>query len=145
MPFSTVMDRTVVHAPVVNVPYVLAALVLGMGAVLHVGSGHAPVLVALAPLGVVIVTVALAVAAALYVRRHRSEPRAGWRRMGFEALQAIPDGVRELPARLRNPVLLLAATGYWAGMWGSAPRRSCSTGSSRSGSRPSRGRSPSAH
>jgi putative heme transporter len=115
MPFSTVMERTVVHAPVLNIPYVLAALVLGMGAVLHVGSGHAPVLVALAPLGIVIVTVVLAVAAALYVCRHRSEPRAGWRRVGFEALQAIPDGVRALPARLRNPVLLLAATGYWAG------------------------------
>jgi uncharacterized membrane protein YbhN (UPF0104 family) len=73
------------------------------------------VLVALAPLGVVIVTVALAATATLYVRAHPSDSRTGWRRTGFEALQAIPDGVRELPPRLRNPALLLAATGYWAG------------------------------
>src|SRR5205807_9610247 len=80
-----------------------------------IGPGHAPVAVALAPLGVVTVAVGLAVAATWYVQTHDSKPRGGWRRFAREAIQAIPDGLRQLPARVREPALLVAATGYWAG------------------------------
>jgi uncharacterized membrane protein YbhN (UPF0104 family) len=105
----------VIHGPILNLPYVVAAALLGTSVVLHVGPGHAPSLVALAPLGVVITAVAIAAAATLHVRTPRARPRARWRRLGREAPQAIPEGLREIPARLRDPRLLLAATGYWAG------------------------------
>lgn len=115
MPFRVVMVRSVIHGPIFNLPYALAAVLLGTSVLLHVGPGRAPSLVALAPLGVVITSVAVAVAATVYVHRHRSQPRARWRRIGREAVQAIPEGVREIPTRLREPGLLLGATAYWAG------------------------------
>jgi uncharacterized membrane protein YbhN (UPF0104 family) len=115
MPFRVVIVRSVVHGPILNLPYVVAAALLGTSVVLHIGPGHAPSLVALAPLGVVLVAVALAVWATRYVRTPRAQPRARWRRLGREAVQAIPEGLREIPVRVRDPGLLLAATGYWAG------------------------------
>ena len=115
MPFRTVMARTVTHVPIFNLPYVLAAVLLGTAVALHIGPGHAPTAVALAPLGVVIVAVTVTVGATAYVRAHPSRPRAGWRGTGREALDAVPEGLRDVPARLREPALPLAAAGYWAG------------------------------
>jgi uncharacterized membrane protein YbhN (UPF0104 family) len=115
MPFPVVMSRTVVHAAIFNVPYIVAAIVLGTGVALGLGPGQAPLAVALAPLGVVLATVSVAGAAALFARTHRAAPRARWRRVGRDVIEAIPTGVRELPDRLRQPSLPLAATGYWAG------------------------------
>src|SRR4051794_482856 len=60
MPLRTIGVRSVVHGPLLNVPYVAAALVLGAGVLAGIGPGHAPVAVALAPIGVVLVTVAIA-------------------------------------------------------------------------------------
>ncbi|HWC87368.1 MAG TPA: lysylphosphatidylglycerol synthase transmembrane domain-containing protein [Solirubrobacteraceae bacterium] len=115
MPFRTQMVRSVVHAAIFNAPYVLAAIVLGTSVALGVGPGHARLAVALAPLGVVLVTVSIAAGAAVLSRRLRGDPQARWRRIGRDVIEAIPDGVRELPASLRRPGLLLAAAGYWAG------------------------------
>lgn len=115
MPFRTVMTRSVIHAAIFNLPYIAAAILLGTGVALGIGPGRAPLAVALAPLGVVIVTVALGGGAALLAHRRRAEPRTRWQRVGRDVIEAIPDGVHELPARLREPRLLLGATGYWAG------------------------------
>ncbi len=115
MPFRVVVARSVVHGPILNLPYVLAAVVLGLSVVLNIGPGHAPSAVALAPLGVVLVALALAAGATRTARRPRSRPRDRWRKLGREALEAVPDGLRELRTRLREPLLLLAAAGYWTG------------------------------
>ncbi len=115
MPFPIVMTRSVIHGTILNLPYIAAAIVLGTMVALGLGPGHAPLAVALAPLGVVLVAVSLAVAAWLLARARRSAPRVRWRRIGRDIVQAIPDGLRELPSRLRQPSLLLGAAGYWAG------------------------------
>jgi uncharacterized membrane protein YbhN (UPF0104 family) len=115
MPFRVVMVRSMIHGPVLNIPYALAAVLLGTSAALQIGPGHAPTVVALAPLGVVLVAAALAAAATLYVRTNPRPAQTGWRRWGREAVQAIPDGLRAIPGRLRDPAVLLSATGYWAG------------------------------
>jgi uncharacterized membrane protein YbhN (UPF0104 family) len=115
MPFAVVMVRSVIHAAVFNLPYICAAVVLGVTVVAGVGPGHAPVAVALAPLVVVAVALTLVVAASAYARAHPHAPPIRWRRIGWEIVQAVPAGVRELPARLRQPLLWLGATAYWAG------------------------------
>jgi putative heme transporter len=115
MPFAVQMVRTVIHAAVFNIPYVVAAILLGLSVVLGVGSGHARVLVALAPLALVIVSVALVGAAWRLARHQHGEPQTRWQRIGRDIIQAVPEGVRELPSWLRRPGLVLAAVGYWAG------------------------------
>jgi uncharacterized membrane protein YbhN (UPF0104 family) len=115
MPFRLIVIRSIVHGPILNIPYIAAAVVLGFGVLLGIGPGHAPTLVALAPIGVVIVTIALFVAAARYVRRPQARPVGRWQAYWTEGVAAIPDGVRSLTTRVREPKLLLAATGYWAG------------------------------
>jgi uncharacterized protein (TIRG00374 family) len=117
MPFRTQMVRSVIHAAIFNTPYVLAALVLGISVAFGVGPGHARLIVALAPLGVILVTLSIVAGAALLNRRLEAgeEPQARWQRIGRDIVQAIPEGVRELPGRVREPSLLLASIGYWAG------------------------------
>lgn len=115
MPFAALMVRSVIHFAIFNVPYIAAAIALGTTAALGLGPGHAKLVVALAPIGVVLVTLALAAAAAVLDRRLGGEAPPGWRGIGREALRAVPEGLRRLPASLRRPQLLLAATGYWAG------------------------------
>jgi uncharacterized membrane protein YbhN (UPF0104 family) len=115
MPFKVVITRSVVHAAIFNLPYIGAAIVLGAGVALGIGPGHAPLAVALAPLGVVSVAVLLAAGATRAARAQRGEPRGRWQRVGRDVIEAVPDGLRELPARLRQPSLLLGAVGYWAG------------------------------
>jgi uncharacterized membrane protein YbhN (UPF0104 family) len=115
MPLRTIAVRSVVHAPLLNVPYVAAALVLGLGAAIGAGPGNAPVGVALAPIGVVIVSVALAV---LLVRSARRPPRgelSRWRRLARELATIIPDGLREIPGRARRPWGIGGAALYWGG------------------------------
>jgi uncharacterized membrane protein YbhN (UPF0104 family) len=115
MPFRTVMTRSVIHAVIFNLPYILAAILLGISVALGFGPGHAPLAVALAPLGLVIAAGTFAVAATRFARTRRAQPRERWRRLGRDAIQAIPAGLRELPARLRRPGLVLGAVGYWSG------------------------------
>jgi uncharacterized membrane protein YbhN (UPF0104 family) len=115
MPLRTVAVRSVVHAPLLNVPYVLAALVLGLGAALGAGPGDAPLGVALAPIGVVLVSVALAWALTRFGGRRRHPEAAGWRRMAGELATIVPDGLRQIPGRARRPWAIGGATLYWAG------------------------------
>lgn len=115
MPFATVMRRSVVHGVIFNLPYIAAAVALGIVAALGLGAGEAPLLVALAPIGVVIVVGLVVAAATLAARNHRDTPDSRWGRIGWEMIDAVPDGLRDLPASLRRPGLLLSATGYWAG------------------------------
>jgi uncharacterized membrane protein YbhN (UPF0104 family) len=115
MRFAVVMTRSVIHAAVLNLPYILAALVLGTMVALGLGPGRAPLAVALAPLGVVLVTLALVVAAIAYSRSRPTPPRPRWQRIGWEVIAAVPSGLRELPGRLRHPTLLPTAAGYWVG------------------------------
>ena len=115
MPFRVVLTRSVVHAAIFNLPYIGAAILLGTSVALGLGPGHAALAVALAPVGVVIVALSLAVGAARFAPARDDEPQTRWARVGRDVIQAIPAGVRELPARLRQPSLVLEAIAYWAG------------------------------
>jgi uncharacterized membrane protein YbhN (UPF0104 family) len=115
MPFRIIMSRSVIHTAVFNLPYVLAAILLGGGAALGVGSGHAPIVVALAPLGLVVAAVVIAGATVIGARRLPRAPRSRWSRIGSDVVRAVPDGLRELPGRARAPGLSAGAFGYWAG------------------------------
>lgn len=115
MPLSVVVGRSVVHGITLQIPYVLVALVLGLGAVLGIGGAHAGTPLALAPIGVVLGAAALALLAARVARRP-AHPQRRWARIGRETLVAAAAGVRETPRRLRGePRLLAASIGYWAG------------------------------
>lgn len=115
MPLRDVIVRSVSHAPIFNLPYILAAGLLGMSVVLGVGPGHAPTAVALAPVGLVLGAVALGVAMTVYVNTRSAEPRKRWQRIARDAARTIPEGLREIPGRLRKPGSVLGAIGYWAG------------------------------
>ena len=86
-----------------------------MIAALGLGAGQAPLAVALAPIGVVVAVLLIAVAATVIARRHRGGAQTRWRRIGWQIIEAVPEGLRELPGSLRRPLLSLSATGYWAG------------------------------
>jgi uncharacterized membrane protein YbhN (UPF0104 family) len=115
MPLRVVITRSVVHGAVLNLPYVLAATLLGLSVALRVGAGHAPLALSLVPVALVVGTVAVAVVAFRVARHQALAPLTRWRRIGQDVIQAIPEGLRELRRRAREPRLLLAGTGYWAG------------------------------
>jgi putative heme transporter len=116
MPFRVITTRSVIHGAIFNLPYVLAAILLGAGVILGIGSGHAPLVVALAPLGLVVSAVVIAGAATLAARAlPAAAPQGRWQQIGRDLLVAFPDGLRRLPGRLREPGLSLSAVGYWAG------------------------------
>jgi uncharacterized membrane protein YbhN (UPF0104 family) len=110
-----VMVRSVTHAVVFNLPYIVVALILGVGVLLDLGPGQAPTLVALAPVGVVLAAAAIAAGAAAYVRRHRLDQHGRWGQLGVGIVAAVPTGLRETPGRMRDPCVLLSSVGYWAG------------------------------
>jgi uncharacterized membrane protein YbhN (UPF0104 family) len=118
MSLRQIVVGSVAHAAIFNAPYVVAALVLGMSTILGVGPGQAPAAVALAPLALVLVTTALGAGASRHVSGRRSEPSTGWRSTALEAMRTVPDGLREIPGRLRIPGSSLGAIGYWAGDFG---------------------------
>jgi uncharacterized membrane protein YbhN (UPF0104 family) len=116
MPFEVLMARTVTHAPIFNLPYIGAALVLGLGVLSGIGPGHAPTFVALAPLTLVAGAGVLALALTLLSRLPRPDPIPRWQRIGRDVVDAVPAGLAALPRRLRrNPALVVWATAYWAG------------------------------
>jgi uncharacterized membrane protein YbhN (UPF0104 family) len=73
------------------------------------------VLTALAPLGLVAGTCALAGGATWFARAGRSGRDSSRRRAIRSALATIPEGVADLVALLRRPRSLLGAIGWWAG------------------------------
>src|SRR3954453_23191774 len=114
MPLRTVAVRSVVHAPLLNVPYVAAAVVLGAGVAVGTAPGDASLAVALAPIGVVVASVAIAVAITLFSRSGRlRDAERGWGRLARELATIVPDGLRELPARARRPGAIGGAAVYW--------------------------------
>jgi putative heme transporter len=112
MPLRHVMTRSVTHYSVLQIPYIVAAVLLGAGAVLGVGVGHARTVVALAPIAVVVVSIAVAVGA-MQLARRPARSTAGWRRIARDGIEAIPGALSELPSRLRDPRLLPSASAYW--------------------------------
>ena len=115
MPLRTAVVRSISHGAVFNAPYLLAALALGVGVSLQLLPGHAPTLTALAPLGVVVVTVAVALGAAALSRAEFLGEAGLWRARVREALSTVPDGIRDLGPVLRRPNALLGALGWWVG------------------------------
>ena len=115
LPFRVAMTRSVVHGVILNIPYVLTAVLLGLSVAVGVGSGHAHLALALAPLALVLATIALAGLAVAVSRREPGEARSRWRRIGRDIIDAVPQGIHELPSRLRDVKLLLFAVAYWAG------------------------------
>jgi putative heme transporter len=107
--------RSVGHAALFNAPYIGAAIVLGVGVLVDAAPGHAPVAVALAPIGVVVAAFLVIVAIAALVRLRRLDHPTGWRHTVREVLRVVPDGAREVPALARDPRAVLGAVGFWAG------------------------------
>jgi uncharacterized membrane protein YbhN (UPF0104 family) len=114
MPWRVIVVRSIAHFGIFNLPYVAAAVVLGVGVSLDLLPGHAPVLTALAPSALVITSLAIAGGAALLARVQRSsEPR--WRTRARSWLATVPEGVTDLGSCLRRPQSLLGALGWWVG------------------------------
>jgi uncharacterized membrane protein YbhN (UPF0104 family) len=115
MPWRVLLVRSVAHGTIFNVPYILAAVVLGLGVTLDLLPGHAPVLTALAPLGLVIGSCLLAGAAVWLVRTGRLGRRGRLGRLIRSAVAIIPETVADLSVVGRRPGGVLGATGWWAG------------------------------
>jgi uncharacterized membrane protein YbhN (UPF0104 family) len=115
MPWRGLVVRSISHGAIFNVPYVLAAVFLGVAVSLQLVPGHAPVLTALAPLALVAGTCALAASATWYARAGGSGGDSPRRRAVRSALAIVPEGVADVVALLRRPRSLLGAVGWWAG------------------------------
>jgi uncharacterized protein (TIRG00374 family) len=114
MPWRVIIVRSVAHFGVFNLPYVAAAVVLGVGVSLHLLPGHAPVLTALAPSALVLISLLVVAVSALLARTQRPGERA-WRARVRSWLATVPEGVADFVACLRRPRSLLGAVGWWAG------------------------------
>ena len=115
MPWRVIIVRSISHGVVFNIPYVVAAAVLGVGVSLRLLPGHAPVLTALAPLALVVGTCLATAGAAWFPRRDSAgdeSRRRGWVR---SAVATIPDGIVDFLVVVRRPRSLLGAIGWWAG------------------------------
>ena len=114
MPLRTVAVRSVVHGPLLSVPYIAVAAVLGIGVVVGTAPGDAPLAVALAPTGVTLVSGLIALALTRIGRAKRLEGRGGWRGVLRALVTIIPDGLREIPGRARAPGAIGGAAIWWA-------------------------------
>jgi uncharacterized membrane protein YbhN (UPF0104 family) len=115
MPWRALIVRSISHGAIFNLPYAVAAVVLGVGVSLHILPGHAPVLTALAPLALVAAACALYGGAAWFGQRAGSSgdsPRMQWIRSG---LATIPEGIADLLILVRHRRPLLGAIAWWAG------------------------------
>jgi uncharacterized membrane protein YbhN (UPF0104 family) len=115
MPWRVLVVRSISHGAIFNVPYVAAAIVLGVGVSLRALPGHAPVLTALAPLGLVLATLAVYGAATWFARAERFSDRPGLLARARSAVATIPEGIVDLGVVARRPGALIGATGWWAG------------------------------
>jgi uncharacterized membrane protein YbhN (UPF0104 family) len=114
MPWRVIIVRSISHFGVFNLPYVAAAIIVGVGVSLEVLPGHAPVLTALAPTGLVLLSVAVIGLAALLSRRGGASDRS-WRTQARKWSATVPDGVADFMICLRRPASVLGALGWWAG------------------------------
>jgi uncharacterized membrane protein YbhN (UPF0104 family) len=115
MPLRTAVVRSLSHGGVFNAPYVLAALILGVGVSLRLLPGRAPVLTALAPVGVVLLACAIVWGASALSRADFMRHDGVWRTRTRVALATVPDGVRDLAVIIRRPGALVGALGWWVG------------------------------
>jgi uncharacterized membrane protein YbhN (UPF0104 family) len=115
MSWRTLGVRTVTHAPIFNAPYVGAALVLGLAAVVGAGPGRASLTLALAPAGVVLAALSAFALVTLAGRLRWLDRESGWRRTAREVLAVVPDGIRETPAVVRDPRAVAGSVAFWAG------------------------------
>jgi len=114
MSWRTIGVRSVVYGVIFSVPYVGAALVLGLGVMADVLPGSASTVLVLAPLGVVIASVLLIGLIALAIRSRWMRGEARWKQTARAVLAVVPAGVRELPWFARRPARVLPAFGFWA-------------------------------
>jgi uncharacterized protein (TIRG00374 family) len=115
MPWFDIGVRSVVYAVLFNLPYLVAALVFGLGVVSGVLPGSAPTAAALAPIGVIVLTVAIVLGVLAARRAQWLEGPVRWKRITREVLDIVPDGLRALPSYARRPLGPLGALAYWAG------------------------------
>jgi uncharacterized membrane protein YbhN (UPF0104 family) len=115
-PWRTLVVRSITHAGIFNLPYVVAAVVLGLGVSLGALPGHAPVLTALAPLGIVALVCAIAAGGVVLAGSERVArgPRR-WHRWIREALATMPAGIADFAICARQWRPQLGALGWWAG------------------------------
>jgi uncharacterized membrane protein YbhN (UPF0104 family) len=115
MPLRTIVVRSIAHAPIFNAPYVTAAIALGAGALLHLGSARAPVALALAPIGLVAGAIALVLALLAARRAGRPLGESRWRVLVRAGLSLAPEGLRDARSLAASPLALAGAIGYWVG------------------------------
>jgi uncharacterized membrane protein YbhN (UPF0104 family) len=126
MPFGVIITRAVAHDVAFNLPYLVAALLLGSSAALGIGPGHASLDLALSPLGVAAIVIAGGAWLYWLGARHQRWmsargpdapplPIARWKRLTIEGLAAVPAGIVELFVRLRDPRAIVASFGFWIG------------------------------
>jgi uncharacterized membrane protein YbhN (UPF0104 family) len=115
MPWRPLIVRSISHGGVLNLPYVLAATVLGIGVSLHVVPGHAPVLTALAPLGLVVLVVIVAGVGSWLALHGDAPDGASARGRVRSALTTIPEGLADLALVVRRPLALVGSFGWWVG------------------------------
>ncbi len=115
MPWRVLIVRSISHGAIFNLPYAVAAVVLGVGVWLHVLPGHAPVLTALAPLALVAAVCVIYGVGAWFGRRGGSSGDSARRRWVRSALATIPEGVADLLVVARSGRPLLGAIGWWVG------------------------------
>jgi uncharacterized membrane protein YbhN (UPF0104 family) len=115
MPWRTLVVRSIAHGAIFNIPYVVAAAVVGVGVSLHFLPGHAPLLTALAPLALVLGTCVLAAGATWFARRPGSGAETPVRRRVRSGLATVPEGVADLAVVARRGWPVVGAIGWWAG------------------------------
>jgi uncharacterized membrane protein YbhN (UPF0104 family) len=121
MPWRVLIVRSIAHGVIFNVPYALAAALVGVGVSMHFLPGHAPLLTALAPLTLVAAACA-AYGAAAWLGQRAGSPTASPRRQWLRsALATIPEGIADAFVVSRSGWPLLGATGWWvadcAALW----------------------------
>ncbi len=114
MSWRTIGTRSVIYGIVFNIPYVGAALVLGVGVFIGLLPGSAPTVVALTPLGLVAGSIAMTVLITATARSRWMAGSTRWKRITRAVLDVVPAGVRELPSFARRPSRVAGAFGFWA-------------------------------
>jgi putative heme transporter len=126
MPWTVVITRAVAHDLAFNLPYLVAALLLGSSAALGIGPGHASLDLSLSPLGVAAIVIAGGLWLLWLGKRHQrwlsTRPAdapapdiARWKWWTVQALAAVPAGLQELFVRFREPQAVISSFGFWVG------------------------------
>ena len=114
MSWRTIGVRSVVYGVLFNIPYVGAAVVLGLGVTVGLLPGSAPTIVAIAPLLLVAGTLGLIALIAAISRSRWMQGAARWKRAARAVLAVVPAGLRELPWFVRRPGRMAGAFGFWS-------------------------------